>query len=43
MRTIAALILLATLAACGSDYASPFDKPDENAQPVSCAASANCG
>jgi ABC-type glycerol-3-phosphate transport system substrate-binding protein len=43
MKTIAALILLAMLAACGSDYASPFDKPDESAQPVTCAASASCG
>lgn len=37
--TIAALLLTA----CGSDYASPFDKPDASTQPVSCAASASCG
>lgn len=43
MKTIIALILLALLTACGSDYASPFDKPDEGAQPVNCAASAACG
>ena len=43
MRTIAALILLAILTACNGDGASPFDKPDESSQPVSCAASASCG
>jgi hypothetical protein len=43
MKTITALILLAMLAACGSDYASPFDKPDKTTEPVSCAASASCG
>lgn len=44
MKTILALILLAMLSACGSEYASPFEKPESaTTQPVSCAASANCG
>lgn len=43
MKTIATLILLALLTACGSDYASPFDAPDKSAEPVTCAASAACG
>ena len=41
--TVLFLGLLACLSACGGDIASPFEKPDRNAEPVSCAASAACG
>lgn len=47
MKTIALFVLvlavLYALAGCNGDGASPFDKPDESAQPVSCASSASCG
>lgn len=42
MKTAIAIILLALLTACGSDYCSPFDKPDASAQPVDCSASGAC-
>jgi hypothetical protein len=29
-------LLLAVLAGCNADIASPFDKPDETTQPVTC-------
>jgi hypothetical protein len=42
MKTAIALILLALLTACGSDYCSPFDAPEKSAQPVDCSASGAC-
>lgn len=40
MRKISVLmlVLLATLAGCNADIASPFDKPDETTLPVQCQA-----
>lgn len=35
-RLIFAALALALLAGCKSDFASPFDKPDETTQPVKC-------
>lgn len=43
MKTIAAILVLSLLTACGSDFASPFDKPEQTVQPVDCAASTSCG
>lgn len=41
-RLIALGLALGALAGCGSDYCSPFDKPDETVMPVACAASTPC-
>lgn len=41
-KWIAVVALAASVVGCGSDYASPFDKPDETVQPVTCAASTPC-
>jgi hypothetical protein len=32
------VVLMAMLAGCNADIASPFDKPDETTQPVQCQA-----
>lgn len=37
-----ALALLASLAACKSECANPFEAPDDTTLPVDCAASAVC-
>jgi len=40
VKTVLTIMLLALLCAllqaCGGDIASPFDKPDETTQPVTC-------
>lgn len=39
---IIVVVVVLTCGGCTSDYASPFDKPDETTQPVACAASTPC-
>lgn len=41
-RLLALGLALGGLSGCGSDYASPFDKPSETVLPVSCSASTPC-
>lgn len=41
-RLLALALALGGVSGCGSDYASPFDKPDETVQPVTCSASTPC-
>lgn len=41
-RLLALALALGGVSGCNSDYASPFDKPDETVQPVACSASTPC-
>lgn len=41
-KWLAVVALVAGVAGCNADCASPFDKPDETVQPVACSASTPC-
>lgn len=41
-RLLALALVLGGVSGCASDFASPFDKPDETTMPVTCSASSPC-